>query len=130
MPRGIGLSGLSGMSFDPTRGKLSSSVECSYGCSHDGGNGIVIFGIVDRPNDRFFRVISMTHEDVQHTRNRLQKIRTRKPRIARIHGGFSLLKSLSDILIEEFVELSFKRKEVPPTRPIRAIDFQLLTEFQ
>ena len=78
------------------------------GRAHDGGDGVVVFGVVDGADDGPLWVMGVAHEDVEGAWHRLQEICAREPDVAGLEGiqvfGVRPLQFVQDKVAERAVE--------------------------
>lgn len=89
----------------PFLGKYVDTVSGPDRCGYDGGNGVIVLGIVDSADDGFARLVNIPCEDVQDGRDRLQKVGgARIPDRAGIKNG--LIKMCGNMVSNKLPERS------------------------
>ena len=100
------------------------------GGPHDGRDGVVVAGVVDRSNDRLFRIVAVAHEDVKHAWNGFQQKRAGIPVVTGLDGRLASAESCADLQIDETVDRALEIGVVRGASEITRIALQVACRAQ
>jgi len=84
-------------SFPPPLRQRIKPMESADCCADDGGDGVVVAGVVDRADDGLLRVIAMSLQDEEDGRHGLKQERAGVPVIAGVQDGAALPQRLGHL---------------------------------
>src|SRR5450756_823104 len=95
-------------------------------CPNNGGNGVVVLGVVDGPDNGFLGIVAVLHQYVEHAGHRLHQVGAGVPGPAGLQNGQALLMGFGHTLLHESPQRSpVLTRPLTTSRLVVGVTFQI-----